>query len=133
MGFVTLSHYETTSRRNELMMTLIARWVTNEDATLEPPTVLQWEDGTPATQDDYLKHLSDTHAWVITPLLGIERRAYPNIVADVRFDGAAGSWVISGQEVIPASLELPDRDATDDQILAELYTYPVIYRARIHR
>jgi hypothetical protein len=115
------------------MRVLVARWVTNEDTTLEPPTVLQWEDGTPATQYDYRKHMTDTHRWTIKFPNCIEQQIYPDIVADVHYDVFAGTWAISGQAVTPASLELENRAATDDQILAELYTFPIIYRARIHR
>jgi hypothetical protein len=114
-------------------MRLIARWATDGNSTLEPPSLIWWADGTPATQEDYKRHLDDTHAWVITPLMSIERRVYPEIVADVRYDASAESWTIGGDGITPASLELPDRNATDDQILTELYTFPIIYRARIHR
>jgi hypothetical protein len=112
---------------------LTARWATDGNSTLEPPSLIWWTDGTPATQADYHKHLSDTHTWVITPLMSIERRVYPDIVADVRYDAPAGSWTISGNEVTPASLELADPHSTDDDIMAELYTFTTVYRVRIHR
>ena len=115
------------------MKTLIARWATHEDATLEPPHLVYWQDGTPATHEDYRNHLDDTHTWIITPLSSIERRIFPDIVADVRYDTVAGNWAISGQGVEPAGLFLTNPDATDDQILEELYTFPIIYRHRIHR
>jgi hypothetical protein len=115
------------------MRMLTARWATDGNSTLEPPSLMWWADGTPAKLKDYQAHLSATHTWVITPLMSIECRFYPELVADVRYDGAAGSWVIGGEGVTSASLELPDRDATDDQIRAELFTFPVIYHARIHR
>jgi hypothetical protein len=115
------------------MRVLVARWATDGNATLQPPALLWWSDGTPATLDHYEHHLSDTHSWVIMPPSGIERRTFPDIVADVRYCDATGSWVTSGEGVWSASLELPDRNATDDQILEALYTFPIIYRARIHR
>jgi hypothetical protein len=115
------------------MRMLTARWATDGNSTLEPPSLLWWADGTPATQDEYWTHLSDTHSWVIMPPTGIERRTFPDIVADVRYCEAAASWVLEGDGIKSASLELPDRSATDDQIRQELYTLPVIYRARIHR
>ena len=115
------------------MRMLTARWATDGNSTLEPPSLLWWEDGAPATQTDYQTHMDDTHTWVITPLLSIERRVYPDIVADVQYDAIARSWTINGKGVTPTSLELADRDASDDQIRTELYSLPIIYRARIHR
>jgi len=115
------------------MKTLIARWVTNEDATIEPPHMLQWADGTPATLADYRKHLDDTHKWILHPPSIIERHVFPDIVADVRYDAAAGVWAVGGDGVQSAALGLNDPNAADDEILEELYTFPVIYRARIHR
>lgn len=115
------------------MRILTARWATDGNSTLEPPSLIWWADGTPATQDEYRQHLVDTHKWVITPLMGIERRVYPEIVGDVRYDAYCGSWTISGNGVTPASLELADPHSTDDDIMAELYTFPTVYRVRIHR
>jgi len=115
------------------MMALIAKWATHEGATLEPPHLVQWEDGTPATQDDYRKHLADTHTWIIKSPSGIERRIFPDIIADVRYDAVGGTWAIGGQGVEPAALSLTNPDATDDQIVEELYAFPIIYRAQIHR
>lgn len=114
------------------MMALIARWPT-EDAMLESPSVVRWEDGSPATLEDYHKHLVDTHTWVLDSRGGIEQRIFPDIVADVRYDPLAGVWGLSGQSVQPAALSLTDPNATDEQIVAELYTFPLTYCARIHR
>jgi len=114
-------------------MALIARWATHEGATLEPPHLVQWEDGTPATKEDYRKHIEDTHTWIVKSPSSIERHIFPDIVADVHYDTVAGTWGISGQGVEPALLMLKNPSATDDQIMEELYTFPVIYRARVHR
>ena len=64
---------------------------------------------------------------------GIQRICYPSLTALVKFDEVAGVWAVSGHGVTPAALDLTDPDAPDDQIIAELYTFPVVYRARIHR
>jgi hypothetical protein len=64
------------------MLALIAKWKTNDDVTYELPDLVQWEDGTPATYDDYFKHLGDTHTWLSNPQDGLEWRGYPDIVAD---------------------------------------------------
>jgi hypothetical protein len=58
------------------MRVLVARWATDGNATLQPPALLWWNDGTPATLDHYEHHLSDTHSWVIMPPTGIERRTF---------------------------------------------------------
>jgi len=63
----------------------------------------------------------------------IERHIFPEVVADVRYDAAIGTWAISGQGIKPASLDVKDPNASDDQIQEELYTLQMIYRARIHR
>jgi hypothetical protein len=115
------------------MMTLIARWATHEGSTLEPPHLVQWEDGTPATHDDYQKQIDSTHTWAVKSPGIIERRIFPDVVADVRFDALAGTGVLSAPGITPTSLDLTDQGATDDQITTELYTFPVIFRARIHR
>jgi hypothetical protein len=94
---------------------------------------VQWEGGTPATHEDYWKHIDDTHTWVVKSPSTIERRIFPDIVADVRFDALAEVWAISGPGIEPASLTLKNPNAIDDQIVEELYTLPTIYRARIHR
>jgi hypothetical protein len=33
------------------MIALIARWPTEDDATLEPPSQVQWQDGTDGTNE----------------------------------------------------------------------------------
>lgn len=115
------------------MMALIAKWATYQGATLQPPHLVQWEDGTPATPEDYRKHIGDTHMWVIKSTTCIERRIFPDVVADVHYDACAGTWAITGKGVQPATLALRNPNATDDQIVEELYTFPVVYRVRIHR
>lgn len=48
---------------------------------------------------------------------------YPGIIADVRYDYSAQTWVIGGVGITPVALGLTDPDAPDDHIEAELYTY----------
>jgi hypothetical protein len=45
------------------MRVLVARWATDGNATLQPPALLWWNEGTPATLDHYEHH-------VRYPLLG---------------------------------------------------------------
>lgn len=114
------------------MKALIAKWLIPSDVTNNLPNVVEWEDGSLASVEDYQRHLGDTHIWIRNPL-GLELRVFPEIVADVRYDVLAGIWGLTGAGVEPASLSLTDRNAPDDEIIAELYTFPLIYRVRIHR
>jgi hypothetical protein len=117
---------------SQSMMALIAKWPTYEDAIHNLPSVIQWEDGSHATLADYRGHLDDTHTWISHPH-GVELHMFPDIVADVRYDALTGVWGVIGAGVQPASLSLTDLNAADDAIVAELYTFPLVYRARIHR
>jgi hypothetical protein len=83
--------------------------------------------------DDYRAHELDTHSLHGTRDGGIECHMYPEIVAEVIYDPFAGDWVVKGPSVITTALDLHDPDATDDQITAELFALPVVYRATITR
>lgn len=43
-------------------MKLIAKWKCEEEPAYNEPSALVWEDGSPATMDDYQAHLLDTHS-----------------------------------------------------------------------
>lgn len=115
------------------MCTLIARWTSDQDWTVEPPQSVFWGDLRPATQQDYVAHLDDTYELVVYPDGSLERRIYPWIVADVRYDGYSCRWWVVPREGEPLSLDLSDRDAPDDELMAELHQLPMIYRSMIHR
>jgi hypothetical protein len=112
---------------------LIAKWAPNQNPSVEPPNSVRWEDGTPATHDDYLQHMVDTHIIVGDCEDGTEVRMFPGIVADVRYDCSAKTWAVGGAGVTPSGLDLTDPDARDDQIMAALYTLPIVYRSNICR
>jgi hypothetical protein len=121
-------------KKNEIMSTaLIAKWTTNQDPSIEQPSSVCWEDGSPATHDDYLRHVPDTHMLVGDCEDGMEVRMFPGIVADVRYDHSAQTWAVGGVGVTPAALDLTDPNAPDDQIIAALYTLPIVYRSNICR
>jgi hypothetical protein len=42
---------------------LLASWSESQDPTVDPPTNVKWEEGTPASIQDYLAHLDDTYRW----------------------------------------------------------------------
>ncbi|MGC1784734.1 MAG: hypothetical protein WA708_19615 [Acidobacteriaceae bacterium] len=97
------------------------------------PNSLTWEDGTPATVHDFARHQLDTHTLRSGRNGEIEQHFFPDIVAEVEYDWIAKDWIVKGPGVTTTALELPNPDATDDQITAELYTFPIVYRARIVR
>jgi hypothetical protein len=112
--------------------TLIAKWRPEQDCSIELPYTVYWSDGSPATSEDYLGHILDTHT-VSNGVGGVDLRMFPNIVANVHYELLTRQWVISGDGVQPAALDITDRSAPDDSILAELATWPIVYRARICR
>lgn len=111
---------------------LIARWNIDQDAMVDPPSEVRWSNGAPATYQDYLVHVDDTHAWVPNAT-GIELHMFPSLVGDVTYDSASKTWVIRGVSSGSLALDVTDPDASDDQIIAALYMRPVVYRAQIHR
>jgi hypothetical protein len=64
---------------------------------------------------------------------GFELRMYPGIVADVMFDVNVGAWVRKGTDIVPTVLDVTDPDAKDEEIYADLVTFPVVYRPNIIR
>jgi len=114
-------------------MELIATWTSGQDPSVEDPYAVRWIDGTPATLDDYRRHSLDTHTFLPYAGDAIELRMFPGVVAEVRYDEADGHWMVNGPGVSPATLDLTDPNALNEQIIAELYTFPVVYRANIKR
>jgi hypothetical protein len=118
--------------QEEKRRTLIARWKPEQDWSVDLPYTVYWSNGSPATSEDYLTHLLDTHTFS-SGTDGIKLHMFPGIVANVHFDWTSRAWVVSGAGVKPAVLNISDPSATDDSILAELYTWPIVYSTRIHR
>lgn len=114
-------------------MRLIARWKPELEPAYDEPSSVVWEDGTRATVNDYRTHQLDTHRLHASDDGGMECHIFPEIVADVTFDANIQDWVLSGQDVNSAALRLHDPAATDGQILAEVFTFPTVYRHRIIR
>jgi hypothetical protein len=126
------AHVKENLRRREYMPSLLARWTLEQDISLDPPLSVIWGDGRPATYADYLRHRDDTHE-VVETNSGIEYRIYPEIIGHVRFDGYSRRWFVSGESIETTALDLSDPDASDCEIRAELYTFPVIYKCIVHR
>jgi hypothetical protein len=113
------------------MMTLIAEWSATQDAAVDMPIRVIWENGRRATSRDYIRHQRDTHELVVTTA-GVEMRMYPGLVADVRYDYYTGVWwvVPPGEEPVALALLY---EATNEEIVADLARLPRVYRAVIHR
>ena len=114
-------------------MRLIAKWKPELEPAYDEPSSVVWEDGTPATLNDYRTHELDTHSLHATDNGGMECHMFPEIVAEVAFDQDVRDWVVRGPGVVTFGLELHDPNAKDEQIIAELYTFPLIFRANIVR
>jgi hypothetical protein len=114
-------------------MRLIAGWKKDQDTTRDEPCWITWGDGTAATVDDYRKHQLDTRTLRFDDPDYIVLDMYPDLVADVTFDRDARDWVVRGPGVTTVGLELHDPNAKDEQIIAELHSFPLVYRANIIR
>lgn len=113
-------------------LSLIARWRENQDFGIESPAEVCWGDGSAATLEDFLKHEFDTHTY-LDKGEWIEQHFFPNIVAEVYFDYTIRHWTLRGRGVIPRRMQLTDPNAKDEEILMELSTYKIVYRAKIFR
>ena len=100
---------------------------------MEEPHFVKWSDGRAATVDDYRRHQLDTHTFRVDGSNLLERHIFPDIVAEVTFDRDAKDWVVRGPGIATVGLELNNPNAKDDEIMAELYTFPIVYRAKILR
>jgi hypothetical protein len=114
-------------------MILIASWAREQDQSVEDPQHVRWHDGGPATLNDYHQHKLDTHKIINDGNGTVELHMFTNIVADVSYDASIKAWTVTGRGVIPATLDITDPQAKDAEIQAELYTFPIVYRAVIKR
>jgi hypothetical protein len=114
-------------------MRLIATWTKDQDVGTELPSSLKWNNGTPATLDDYERHQLDTHSLHASDDGGMESHMFPEIVAEVTFHRDVQDWVVTGPGVATVGLELHDPNAKDERIIAELYSFPLVFRANIVR
>ncbi|HUN85972.1 MAG TPA: hypothetical protein VMU48_16455 [Terracidiphilus sp.] len=111
---------------------LIARWRYGQTPYGIPDRVF-WDDGSPATLEEYWAHELDTQECIRGAKGGVEVHIYPEIIADLSFDPVIGSWVLGGPGVSPAVLDEPDPEISDEMLLAALCRLPTFYRTRVHR
>jgi hypothetical protein len=113
-------------------MRLFVKWARGQDPACDDPAEIQWGNGRRATLADYIHHLVDTSIATVQDG-SLTCTFFPDLIADVRFDEDLSRWVCQPPDQPRVILELSGRDIGDDQIIAELYTYPIVYRAAIHR
>jgi hypothetical protein len=115
-------------------MKLIAKWNRGQEAGIEEPSSVVWEDGSPATMADYRTHDLDTRILHSNDDGEAECHMFCDIVADVSFEQNVQDWVMRGQGVISAALNVKNPKAPDADIYAALITFPtIVYKARIIR
>src|ERR1039457_2623466 len=91
----------------------------------------KWEDGSPATLEDYYRNQLATQSAHPTEK-GLATVLCPDVVAITRFDVAKGHWVLYTDR---GSMDLDETDpnASDADLEAQLATYPVIYQSTFDR
>jgi hypothetical protein len=115
-------------------MKLIAKWSRGQEPGIEEPSSVVWEDGSPATMADYRTHELDTRISYPNDDGETQFHMFPDVIADVSFEQDVQDWVMRGQGVISAALDLKNPKAPDADIYAALITFPtVLYKARIIR
>jgi len=62
--------------------TLIATWLSSQQPGFDLPDAAFWEDGSPATEDDYFEHRRDTRIRVATKCGGSKWLLFPDVVAE---------------------------------------------------
>jgi hypothetical protein len=112
-------------------MNLIARWTSRQDSNFNEPHSVEWEDGTPATVEDYRNHSLDTYKLVSNRTGEIEQHIFPAVVGEVVFAPDVHDWVLTGSGVATTALDIKNTNVSNDEIYAALATFPTVYRVRI--
>jgi hypothetical protein len=114
-------------------MKLIAKWSLGQEPGIEKPSLVVWEDGSPATLADFRTHELDTRILYSNDDGETDCHMFPDIVAYVSFEENVQDWVVRGQGVIPAALDVKNPQALDGDIYGALISLPTLYKARIIR
>lgn len=115
-------------------MRLIVYWGPDERANFQIPEEVKWEDGTPATLDDYARHQLDTQC-TDRNNRGSVTVIFPDVVATTHYDTAIGHWICQDPKltVPPIVLDETDPNASDETLRSELIMYPVSYKSTFDR
>jgi hypothetical protein len=108
-------------------MRLLVFWGSKEEADFQTPKEVKWEDGSPATLEDYYRNQLATQSAHPTER-GLATVLCPDLVVEV----AKGHWVLYTDR---GSMDLDETDpnASDADLDAQLATYPVIYQSTFDR
>jgi len=100
---------------------------------LEDPHSVVWEDGRPATIQEFWEHSEDTRLCIVPEGGGWEHHIFPEIVAEVFYCHHGRVWGVRGDGVEPASLGVTNPNASDHALQMALSAMPIVYRAKIIR
>jgi hypothetical protein len=114
-------------------MKLIAKWSRGQESGIEAPSSVVWEDGSPATLADYRTHELDTRILYSNDDGEPVCHMFCDIVADVSYEENVQDWVVRGQGVIQAALDVKNPQALDGDIYGALINLPTLYKVRIIR
>ena len=91
----------------------------------------KWEDGSPATLEDYYKNQFATQS-AHPSEKGLVTVLEPDLVAVTRFDFNLGHWVLYSEKDV-VDLDITDPNVSDADLNTHLATYPVIFRSTFDR
>jgi hypothetical protein len=119
------------------VMKLIARWKIDEGDLFENPKDLvelpdsiEWEDGTPATAEEFIVNLDCTTEWLYT--YGYrEARIYPGAYAILKFEDSLGQWIVGGDTLPITILDNSNPNATKAELDYEMTLLDIEYRYEI--
>ena len=113
-------------------MKLLVYWGTDDQADLQVPNEVKWEDGTAATLVDYYKNQSATQTSFCTEK-GLVTVISPDVIATAKYDVAKSRWVLDAPGGGPFDLDETDPGASDQTLLQEISCYPVAYKTLFDR
>jgi hypothetical protein len=123
----------TATRKKGDDMKLIAMWSHGQEPGIDEPSSVVWEDGSPASIADYRTHEIDTRIYCSDDDGEAQCHMFPDVIADVSFERDVWDWVVRGQGVITAALDVKNPKALDGDIYGALINLPTLYKARIIR
>jgi hypothetical protein len=130
---VAVSRRSNLNERSLRGQRLKATWEGACEPCVDGPSSVSWEDGRPATLEDFHTHELDTHFWSEDDDGHMCKFMYPDIIADVVFDRHVMDWVVQGSGVVTTALDLKDPNTPDGDIVAALFTLETVYKSRIIR
>jgi hypothetical protein len=109
-------------------MRLLVFWGSKEEADFQTPKEVKWEDGSPATLEDYYRNQLATQSAHPTEK-GLATVLCPDVVAITRFDVAKGHWVLYTDR---GSMDLDETDRVSicNKMLTAGCDAAIVYAAR---